>query len=60
MADVIEDKKRELLEGLQRQGISNLEELADYLGKKAIRTTEKGDPILTAAIIGPYYFVTKE
>ncbi len=60
MADVIEEKKRELLEGLKRQGIGNLEELADYLGKKAIRTTEKGDPLIANSILGPHWFVTSD
>ena len=50
--------KEQILDALRKEGITSLDQLADFAAKKAASGKDSGGGIAATAIIGPYFFVT--
>lgn len=50
--------KAEILEGLKKHNIHDINGLADWLAAKASEKDAQGNPIVMTAIVSPGFFVT--
>ncbi len=50
--------KEEIIEELRKEGVTNLEEFADFLVKKAHKDGNPDEPVVNSAIIYKHGFVT--
>ncbi|MCL7764787.1 hypothetical protein MPF19_15290 [Polaribacter sp. Z014] len=52
------NSKQAVLDALKKEGVTNLEQFADFASNLASKGDQKGNPIVMTAIISPGFFVS--